>query len=198
MLAVEVKGLPDFVKKMQNAPIVAERAASLAINSAARRARTMAVNEAKQQVNLPVSYLRSKNGGINVTRNARKGDLTAVVSGRRRPVMLSRFVTGWANRGAVNRGAKVRVRKGGSTKLMKRSFAMNLKGGNVGLVVRTNGEKPFGAYKPLKLNKGKSDLWLLYGPSTDQVFNTIREDIAPAVSDYVSSEFTRQFDRLIT
>lgn len=195
MLAVEVKGLPQFEARLKQAPAITSRAASITINSAARRGRTAAINEAKQQVNLKVGYLRGPNG-INVTKTANKNDLTAVIGGRRRPVLLSRFVTGWATRGGVRRGARVRVKKGGSTRLLSRSFALNLKGGNVGLVVRTNGEKPAGAYKPLPLTKGQSNLWLLYGPSTDQIFSTIRDDIAPGIQDFSATEFTRQFDRL--
>lgn len=197
MYEVVVEGLPEFEKRLSELPEVAERAASMAINRAAKKARTWAAREVGAQVNLPARYINDKDKGIQVRRTARKGDLVAIVSGRRRPTMLHRFATGWATRSkGFRRGAKVRVKRGGAARLMKRSFEMPLKSGNMGLVVRTGGEKPYGAYKPMPLYKGQSSLWLLYGPSTDQVFNTVREDIAPDVAKFAATEFTRHFKRL--
>ncbi len=37
---------------------------------------------------------------------------------------------------------------------------------------------------------------MLYGPSVDQVFRTVKDDMAPGVSAFTDSEFRRQFARL--
>lgn len=197
MYELEVQGLKDFEARLAACPEKTARAASMSINRAAKKARTWGARMVREQVRLSPSYLNDEDKGIKVRRVARPDDLVAIVSGRRRPVMLHRFVTGWAKRSrGFRRGARVRIKPGGALAVMRRAFEMRLKSGNRGLVIRTDGEEPYAAYAPMPLYKGKSDLWLLYGPSTDQVFNTVREDIAPDVAEFVGKEFDRQFARL--
>ena len=74
---------------------------------------------------------------------------------------------------------------------MGRAFVMELRGGNRGLAIRTDGSKPRGAYKPKPIGK---NLFLLYGPSVDQVFRTVSEDVAPDVADELEVEFNRLLD----
>jgi hypothetical protein len=65
---------------------------------------------------------------------------------------------------------------------------------NIGLAIRLKpGESLQSTQKASPLGGGA---YLLYGPSVAQVFDTVRDDIAPEVADFASFEFARQFRRL--
>ena len=86
--------------------------------------------------------------------------------------------------------------KRGRTKTLRKAFLVNLRNGNVGLAVRlkqgeTLQNKTYG--KPVMLGK---NLYLLYGPSVDQVFRTVADDSLPMLGEEVSKEFFRNFARL--
>lgn len=169
-----------------------ERAAYRAINYTADKSRKFGADAIRQEVNFPASYLTPKGGRLTVTRTAGPGYLESIITGRQRATSLARFVTG----GSVGKpGVKVNV-KPGRVEELKRGFLMKLKSGtnfdtsnNMGLAVRTNGQKPQSAYKPVRIN---DRLWLLYGPSVDQVFRGVRESkVMPQAEIVLEREFLR-------
>lgn len=192
-LALFVEGLdvPENVIGLNSEQI--ERAAYRAINTTADRARTLSAKEIQRQVNFPTSYLNPSEGRLTVANKAGPGDLQAMLLGRHRPTSLARFVT----RGIPGKtGVDVSVKPGKSDE-MKRAFIMKLKAGaggidtanNLGLAVRVErGKKPDKAYKPVRVSDG---LYLLYGPSVDQVFRTVRADITPEADRILAAEFSR-------
>ena len=118
------------------------------------------------------------------------GDVSGEITGRQRPTSLARFVVGARTAGTRNPSVAV---KPGRTSRMGRSFLIKLRGGasgdNLGLAVRTEaGRSPSGAYRPTKISE---NLWLVYGPSVDQVFRSVREDIGPELATYLRGEFSR-------
>ena len=50
---------------------------------------------------------------------------------------------------------------------------------------------PASADKPTKLAPG---LWLLYGPSVDQVFRSVASEEAPEAARFLEAEFNRLMD----
>ena len=170
-----------------------ERAAYRAINTTAERARKMSADEIRRQVNFPAAYLYPSAGRLTVPFKAGPGDLQASIVGRQRPTSLARFVT----RGVVGKqGVDVAVRPGKS-KEMKRAFLMKLKSGagsldtasNLGLAVRVeSGKRPDKAWKPVRVS---DTLYLLYGPSVDQVFKSVRGDVTPEAGKILQTEFER-------
>ena len=68
------------------------------------------------------------------------------------------------------------------------------------LAVRTEGGPPRGAYAPKQLKAFGPNVWLLYGPSVDQVLFSARnnggvvEEIAPEVMADLEAEFGRLID----
>jgi hypothetical protein len=190
-LAVAIEGIRTLDDIDEISPEI-KKNARLTINKAVDKARVLAANEMGQQVNFPASYLRGDRR-LKVTKRASGTDLEAILAGRRRPTSLARFVVGGVSRRG---GVSVSV-KPGSTSKLKRGFILKLKSGasdiaeksNRGLAVRLKpGESISKAYKPLKLSDG---LYLLYGPSVDQVFKSVREDIRPEVLDFMETEFLR-------
>ncbi|PZR90337.1 MAG: hypothetical protein DI537_19165 [Stutzerimonas stutzeri] len=171
------------------------------INSATRRTRTSSAKEIRRQVNFPASYLSDSSKRLSITKFATEGDLEAKITGRSRPTSLARFIHG-QGRGsggaAVAQGVNVEVKPGHARRL-KRAFVVKLRAGtgegpnsNLGLAIRLQGgKKPSRAYKPVPLSKG---LWLLYGPSVDQVFKAVREQVKPGAEDFMAREFTRLMD----
>lgn len=190
-----VEGL-DQLKSFDELPQDIVKAARQAVNKTADRARTRAAKLMREQVNFGASYLHPSQGRLTVPERAQGLQLRAVVRGRRRPTSLARFVSGGATPG--RRGVSVEV-KPGRVRAMKRSFLMRLKAGNnsidtkfnLGLAVRTSGQKPARAYKPVPVGK---NLWLVYGPSVDQVFRSVAQDITPEMTDFLENEFRRLLD----
>lgn len=169
------------------------RAAYRAINATSDRARTWSANEMRRQVNFPAGYLRGADSRLRVTQRASSNKLEGIITGRQRATSLARFVTGKTGDG---KGLRLTVKPGAATEI-KGAFLMPLRGGtrdpgrngNVGLAVRTaRGQRPSKAYKPVRVSE---NLWLLYGPSVDQVFKSVREDVRPEVEAYLDKEFQR-------
>lgn len=176
-------------------PVIAEKAAVMSINQVVERdGLAMMRSDINSQVAFPTGYLKN-DGRLSVTRRAREGSLEAVITARDRPTSLARFTSGQTPASTRKGGVTVEVKRG-KTVHMKKAFLVNLKNGNLGLAVRlkpgeslankTNG-------KPVMLAK---NVYLLYGPSVDQVFQTVAEESLPELGTMVSKEFLRQFTRL--
>lgn len=185
-----LEGLPDLSVEDFDARTLS--AARMAINKAADRARAASAREMLRQVNFPRGYLTGRDARLTVTKHASNADLEAVITGRHRATSLARFVTG-----SFKGGLRATVKPGRASRI-EGSFLMPLrqgdsgKLGNMGLAVRTAaGQKPRGAYRPKKLSE---NLWLLYGPSVDQVFKTVREDVRPGTETFLAAEFRRLLD----
>ena len=168
-----------------------EKAQMRAVNRVASKTRTAASKAIRQQVKLPASYV---NQNLTVTKKATITQPEAVISGRKRPTRLARYgakqmtrvargaagdmVRGIAS-GRKQAGVSVAVRKGGARKKMRKAFLIPLNGsGEMGVFVRTG--------------RGKKDIKHLYGPSVDQVFNSVRNDLKPEIRRNLVSEYQAQ------
>lgn len=181
-----VEGL-DAIKDIESLDDSIKMAAVRAINRTADRTRTAASREMLAQINWPASYLNSP-GRFQVIDRAKRNHLEATIRGRRTPTSLARFVKS-SGRGKqtiveVTPGHAKRI--GGGN--IKSSFLLGLNNANTGLAVRTTGGPPTGAYKPRRITE---NLWLIYGPSVDQVFRSVREDVAPEAEEFLEGEFLR-------
>lgn len=205
-------GLDGLIDAYRRAPAIALKAAQIAVNEGTRTARAMSADRILSQVNLGPGYFKGSSGAQRLaTRLASGTDLTGEVSARQRPTSLARYsLTRTPRRGQpvrvkvrdrVKTGAKV----SGGGRDVAPFFLLNLRAGsadsgksNLGLAVRLRkGEKLTGKYKFSKpLNPGKQNVLLLYAPSVDQVFQTVRFDVRNAVGRKMELEFSRQFTRL--
>ena len=179
-----------------------ETALLRSINKTADRARTLASQDIREQVAFPASYLAPSAKRLFVSTKATKASpFEAVISGRDRPTSLARFTNQKPlGGGQRHRGGQVAVTvKPGVRRYIKRAFLITLNNSNVGLAVRTDGGPPNNAYAPKEIGK---NLWLLYGPSVDQVLSAasngggIYEEIVPETLDFLNDEFNRQLDIL--
>lgn len=172
-------------------PDIAQRAMSVAINQVVDRdGLVLLKKDMRSQVDFPKEYV---DGHLRVVRRASRGSLEAVIRGRDRPTSLARFARGQTPASTRRTGVQVTVR-GGRTKTLKKAFLVNLRNGNVGLAVRLKaGETMKYSSSAVKLAE---NLYLLYGPSVDQVFRGVAKDNAKAIGQLVTKQFLRQFTRM--
>jgi hypothetical protein len=194
--AFAVEGL-DTLKNIENLPQQVITAARQAINKTLDHARTESARRIALQVNFSAQYLSPGEGRLAVARRATDAKLEGAIVGRHRPTSLARFATSSAPN--KHSGVTVVVKPGGA-RFMRRAFLIRLRSGatltdtkfNLGLAIRLKpGESITNKREMVKLS---GNLYLLYGPSVDQVFRTVREDIGPDALNILESEFLRLMD----
>lgn len=175
-------------------------AASKALNKIARDARSEAAKRILRQVALPASYVQPGNRRLYVSKPATANSLEARITAQGRATSLARFMTGGAKPGG--RGGVTVAVKPGQARFMRRAFVMRLRAGNqftdtqfnLGLAIRLRpGES---LQNKLRARKVENGLYLLYGPSVDQIFRDnsgegVANDIAPQTADALAAEFAR-------
>lgn len=192
-----LKNLEAFTREMGEGVSVK---ASMAINDALSFARTRASQVMLREVAWPSSYLSPAGGRLAVSKYATPGSLEGAIKGRDRPTSLATFVrSGTGKKGSP---ISVSVNSGGAPTVLKRAFLIHLRQGNsgalgnLGLAWRSKGNDdrpPPSAWRPVRLAK---NLYLLYGPSVDQVFRKVLERDS-AFSDQVADRLDREFERLL-
>lgn len=194
--AVMVEGVETLREIKELAPRV-KFAAAQAINKVARDQRAEAARRITDQVNLPKSYVSPSGGRLVVSQKAQRTSLEARITARGRPTSLARFSRGTPGKAGVT----VEVKPGQSS-YMRRAFLIRLPQGstltdsrfNLGLAIRLRpGERLNNKVRQVKLDKG---LYLLYGPSVQQVFldnagKGVADDLAEPTADYLEAEFSR-------
>lgn len=209
---VSVKGIREFQNFLDRQPAIARKAAQMAINDTTRKTFTRSKKEIMRQVRFTGGYLDGKDSNeprFAIAQFASESNLVAVIRARRRATSLARFnpqqMYAPAKRGGTKR-AGVSVNIKGVRKKIPRAFFVNLKrgaedGGNLGVAIRVPAGQgvtgrqfrgvPFGGG-----NSRDSDVYLLYGPSVQQVFDDVAVQIEPWAQDRLQAEFSRQYARL--
>lgn len=198
---IAVEGLSAFDADQMGEDI--RRKASIAINATVKKFRTLAARQMNQEINFGMGYLTRKQGAgkprLSI-RFAGPHSLEAAISGRDRPTSLARFVKGVRTKKRGKAGVTLEVSPGNTT-TMRRAFLMGLKSGNTGLALRLKpGEKVENkhimvqAYSTRTQNSRRPsdrNLYLLYGPSVDQVFRSVAEEMAVPAGEFLEKEFIR-------
>jgi hypothetical protein len=187
--AVVIEGLSGL-KSLDDLPADVLKKAQMAVNATTRRGQRDSARAMERQVRFPRGYLTGKNGRLTVSKVAKGKELEGRVRGRDRPTSLARFMIGPVRTGgqgaARAKGVTVEV-KPGLAKRMPSAFAIKLKNNNIGLAIRTrNGRAPSMGAK--LLSKG---LYLMYGPSVDQVFVETRKQVSGDLEEFMEREFLR-------
>lgn len=198
---VDAVGLDKYKHLFDQAPKVANTAAKLAVNQTAeRKGLKLARNAMLQQVAWPSRYLEGESvegKRFALAYKATDTRLTAGIVGRQTPTSLARF-TGITS--VPPRGTRISVRiNPGSRVNLPRSFLLRGASGNLLLGIRLKeGETLQHSIGAKHIRTGPlAGVALLYGPSVDQVFRTVAVDISEPVLEELTTEFLRQFNRLI-
>lgn len=200
-VSVITEGLDDLASYLTLAPKAATRAARLAINDTTRDVGLKeSIRRIEEQVAFPPGYLNDPKR-LRISKFATENDLEAAIYARQRPTSLARFSSG----GSVGRaGVRVQVARGASRE-MGRAFLLRLPQGrgpvtdeafNLGLAIRLRPGEKIANKKIMATQIGQSGLYLLYGPSVDQVFRSVAVDVSPQIADELATQFVRQFVRL--
>lgn len=200
-MRVEVSAIKALESFLDAAPDITRQAASLAMNTVLPRKGMTAYKKAiRQEVGFPGGYLEEADK-FGVTTFAKPNDLTAKITARQRPTSLARFASGTPGQeGVTIRG----VGKPGSSTRLKRAFLVRLNQGtqltgdnyNLGVAVRVPGGLTRGKRETGRMVTLSKDVFLLYGPSVDQVFRSVSVTETPLVLNDIETEFYRQFGRL--
>lgn len=193
-VGIVASGLRDAIAFFREYPVIAEKAATLAINEAASRTGMVAIRrQMRDEINFPSGYLENK-GRLRVARKATRTSLEAIIRGRDRVTSLARFASGQTPENTRGRPIQVQVESKGKGKFIRRGFLIRLKNGNIGLAYRVRpGEQLKGSSAAIELQE---NVYLLYGPSVEQVFSGVAGDQAPDIANMVERHFLRQFARL--
>lgn len=196
-VVIDASGIQDLASYFDRFPESAAQAMSIAINETARGSalkKTQA--EVYAEVAFPQGYLDGNR--LRVSKFSTPTDLEARITGRDRPTSLARFVAPGTK--VVKRGQKpppgltVTV-KPGQPKYMAGAFLVALRGGNIGLALRVKPGMKVHAVERYNPYEIFPDVYLLYGPSVDQVLTGAGEVVEPEVTSDLEAEFNRQLAR---
>lgn len=188
----QLKGMYTY---FEQAPEIAKLSASLALNQVAERKALPLLRKAiGSQIAFPTGYLDSPDR-LRISRKASPNRLETVITGRDRPTSLARFAPGQTPEGSRGKSLTVQVKHGRAKRLAK-AFLIRLRNDNIGLAIRLKqGETVRNKNDVKAVSMGKG-LYLLYGPSVDQVMKTVATEAVAPVGDLMVDEFYRQFARL--
>jgi hypothetical protein len=195
---LDTSGIADYEFFLKSFPERTKKALALSINDTMRDVvLPLAREQIEHEVMFPTGYVNDDR--LKVTQFATPTRLEGRVAGRGRATSLYRFSDapppGISMKGRP--AVQVTVHPG-RPKKMGRAFAVRLNSANIGLAIRLRpGEKlqNIREYTPVQIFK---NVYLLYGPSVDQVFQGVAVDIEPKVMVELEKEFYRQFERLST
>jgi hypothetical protein len=195
---IAIEGLSES-RPLESLPKTIIQAAQRAVNRTADRTTTAARRGVREQINFAAQYLSGTDSSgrqrLGVSKRASADSLEAVITGRHRPTSLARFITGNPSIGKA--GVTVSVAPG-FARFMKRAFVIRLPAGrsgdvepksNLGLAIRLKPNEVIHNKRVMARISG--NLYLLYGPSVDQAFASVREDIVPAAEQFLGTEFIR-------
>lgn len=199
--AVLLEGINDFnLDELSRRRIATS--AQRAINRVARDGRVDIGRRILRESNLPARYVSPSQKRLTVSQQASRTSLEAKITASARNTSLAQFVRNAKRPGEP--GLYVEVSPG-RVRFMKRAFLIRLPQGstitdtkfNLGLAIRLKrGERLENKRSARRIASG---LYLLYGPSVDQIFRAadgggVASDLAPELADDLQDEFLRQMN----
>ncbi len=196
VFSVHINGIGnlDFINQFDKRM---DRNMARAVNKAARDGRALAARLIRNEVNFPFRFTGQANGRLAIVRQATAAQPTAVIRAKSRVVSLARFT-----KGKPRPGNSVQIEVApGKARFARRLFLIKLPAGkasidtkyNLGLAIRL--QKGETLKNKRSVRNVMRNLYLLYGPSVDQIF--LREDggiaieIAPEIQYNMRKEFFR-------
>ena len=200
---VEFEALNGLVDYVEAFPDTAREAARIALNDVAEGEGLAVYRKAiDEQVDFGAGYLTTDR--LGVTSKARDSNLAVTITGRQRATSLARFARGQSVQSTRKKGVRVRVKAGGGEQFMQNAWLVRLRKGsssdrdnfNIGLAIRLKPGERLRNKREVRSVQLDQNVYLLYGPSVDQVFRDVAITDTPVVLEKVGNEFFRQFFRL--
>lgn len=190
-----VAGIPEFERYLNEQVKNIEKAAILAVNSVAKSTYAELKRKVMGNVNLKASYLDGRDSTgrkrLEISQYARQGEIVAKLVGRDRATSLARF-------DARKVGRQITVKVKNRTRIIKSGLLLDFRGNRlVGLRVKKGETIRNKKLQAKKVSSSKNtDLYILYGPSVQQVVNQVAPEIIPDIEKKLGREFLRQLRRL--
>mgnify|MGYP001156600531 CR=1 FL=1 len=191
---IEQIGLNEAKEAFAELPVKLRSALIASINNVVPNAHSLAVEKITEQVALTKGYVKSR---LYISQRASNTDPMAVISGRVRSTQLRRYggkqLFSAAKLPGKRRlaGTSVGVKTGGSQQVLKHAWIIKLK----------YGEQSAGAGLTMgiaqRTGSGRDDYRILYGPSVDQVFRDVKDEIRPDVEQLLADEWLKQMRGLV-
>lgn len=200
---IVASGLDEFARFFESVPDLAKEAAFFAVNDTSRDTIPLLKRTMRTQINFPSKYLNAER--LSVRRRATRASLEATISGRDRPTSLARFAEGATPENSRRAPIIVQIKPGKKKVLNKpgakvKAFLVRLRNNNVGLAVRLpKGQTLKNSQGAIPLTRGKrpdENVYLLYGPSVDQVLQGVIPESTDEITAMLQKNFLRQFNRL--
>jgi len=183
-----IQGLEDAIRRF---PEAAKQAAKFAVNDTIEWSRVRIKAGIMQQIAVPEDSITPARFGI--TRRASTSSLEARLSASNQGLGLIRFVT--SPRVSRAKSPTVRIKPGGASVKMDRAFLIPTPKapGSFALAVRA----PGGLAKSRAARRiPNSDVYILSGPSPNQLLANIAPTLLPVIQTRLQQEYARQFERL--
>jgi len=191
---IEQVGIDEAKQAFAELPANLKAAMIKTINAVVPNVRELAIERITGQVALTKAYVK---GRLYVSQRANNTDPTAVISGRVRSTQLRRYQGTQLYTTAKLPGKKrlagtsVKVKTGKAPSVLKHTWIIKLKHGEtdatagltMGIAERTG--------------KGRNAYKILYGPSVDQVWRGVKDEITPDVELMLADEWRRQMRGLV-
>lgn len=200
---IDFEALTDLEDYIGAFPEATKTAARIALNDVAEGEGLAVYRKAiMDQIDYQDGYLTSDR--LGVTNKATDSNLAVTISGRQRATSLARFAQGQTVQSTRRKGVRVRVKRGGAAQLMERAWLVRLNRGssqsrdnfNIGLAIRLEPGERLRNKREVRSVQLDQNVYLLYGPSVDQIFRDVAVTDTPPVLAKVGDEFFRQFFRL--
>lgn len=174
-------------------PQMAAEAAAMAINEVSAGTGLTAIRrDMRSQIEFPSGYLEGDR--LKLYKRATPNNLEAVIRGRDRPTSLARFASGQTPSNTRGRPITVRVKRG-RVQTLENAFMVNLRNGNIGIAIRLKqGEELRETEAAIRLS---DNVYLLYGPSVEQVFRGVATDNTPLIVDNLRRRFVHHLARQV-
>lgn len=207
-LTITADGLPDLARFMDRMPERTTQAARMALNDVSGgEGLKLLRNAVEDEINFPLGYVNKER--LSQTRKATNDSLQATIAGRVRATSLARFATPGQTPGNTRKkkdasgGVTVQVHPG-RIRRMDSAFLVRLRSGagiaddsyNLGLAIRLKAGDTIHNKKQQSGVQLDHNLYLLYGPSVQQVFGDVAVEQTPEILDMVALDFLRHFNRL--
>lgn len=202
-LEIEFRALDDIGDLMSAYKRETPVAARIALNDVSSNEGLAVYRKGvEDRVDFGDGYLTSDRLGVRT--RATDSNLAVMISGRQRATSLARFAKGQTVQSTRRKGVRVRVKQGSAGALLERAWLVRLNRGasadrdyyNLGLAIRLEPGERLRNKREVRSVQLDQNVYLLYGPSVDQVFREVMVTDTPVVLDKVRDEFFRQFFRL--
>lgn len=176
-MSLSVSGIKELQRALKSYGADVTRIQTRALNRTITKGRTMASKEIREEVRLTAGYVGKH---LKVIKASFARQVASVVA-KKRGILLSRF----PHTVKKGKGVVIRIKKGGSAKMLMRAFKTTVSAG--GTPVDVIATRTGGRYK-----NGNAKFRTFYGASPSQVLNNTKGKLSPILERELRSQLEKE------